>query len=139
MRLLSRILFVVFLLLSVLTALSNDQPVELSLWPFPQKAVMPLYLLMIGLLLVGVLAGLAMGWWAGRHHRRRAREHGTQAARLDQEVNRLREALATRPAQPPTDAAAPAKSTEPQGQKALERQRALVAPELMPPARGPLA
>ena len=35
--------------------------------------ILPLYLLVLGVLLLGVLAGLGLGWWAGRHHRRRAR------------------------------------------------------------------
>lgn len=139
MRLLSRILFVLLLVIGVLMALSNAQSVQLTLWPLPQAMVMPLYLLVIALLLVGVLAGLGLGWWAGRHHRRRAREHGNEAARLDREVSRLREALATRPVPSTANGTATPKSADRQGQKALERQQALVAPELMPPVRGPLA
>ena len=139
MRLLSRLLFVLFLAFGVLIALSNSEPVQLALWPLPEKAEMPLYLLVIGLLLLGVLAGLGLGWWAGRHHRRRARAHGNEAARLNREVTRLREALSTRSANATTDATAATKSADPQGQRALERQRALVAPDLMPPVRGPLA
>ena len=53
---------------------------HLTLWPLPHVVVMPVYLLVIGLLLLGVLAGLGMGWWAGRHHRRRAREAGGEEA-----------------------------------------------------------
>jgi hypothetical protein len=138
MKLLSRLLFVLFLAIGVLIALSNSEPVRLALWPLPEKAEMPLYLLVIGLLLLGVLAGLGLGWWAGRHHRRRARVHGNEAARLNREVSRLRDALATRPAEA-ADGGAAAKSADLQGHKALERQRALVTPDLMPPARGPLA
>jgi uncharacterized integral membrane protein len=137
MRLLSRLLFVLFLAIGVLIALSNSDPVQLALWPLPEKAEMPLYVLVIGLLLLGVLAGLGLGWWGGRHHRRRARAHGNEAARLNREISRLREALADRPVA--TAGASPAKASDEQGQKALERQRALVAPDLMPPARGPLA
>lgn len=137
MRLLSRLLFVLFLAIGVLIALSNSGPVQLALWPLPERAELPLYILVIGLLLLGVLAGLSLGWWAGRHHRRRARVHGNEAARLTRELSRLREALATRPAE--VSDGSVAKSGDPQGQKALERQRSLVAPDLMPPARGPLA
>src|SRR5579864_3365150 len=122
MKLLSRLLFVLFLAIGVLIALSNSEPVQLALWPLAEKAEMPLYLLVIGLLLLGVLAGLSMGWWAGRHHRRRARVHGNEAERLNREVSRLREALAIRPTT--ADGTATAKSADLQGQKALERQRA---------------
>ena len=74
MKFLSRALFLLFILVGVLIAVSNSQPVQLTLWPLPHVVVMPVYLLVIALLLLGVLTGLSMGWWAARHHRRRARE-----------------------------------------------------------------
>ena len=133
MKLLVRVLFILFILIGVLIAVSNRQPVQLALWPLPHLVVMPVYLLVIGMLLLGVLAGLGMGWWAGRHHRRRAREASGEAARLDREVQRLREAAAsTAPA-----ASGPA----PRDQRAIERQAALVAAELSTPSgtRGPFS
>ena len=81
MKLLARVLFLLFILAGVLVAVSNRQPVELALWPLPHLVVLPLYLLVIGLLLLGVLAGLGLGWMSGRHHRRRAREASGEAAR----------------------------------------------------------
>ena len=134
MRILTRALFVLFVLVGVLIAVSNSQPVELTLWPLPHVLRMPLYLLVIGILFLGVMAGLALGWWGGRHHRRRARERGGEAARLEREVTRLREALAaSHPAPAPGTPAA-------RDQRSIERQSALVAPELLPPgARSPSA
>ncbi len=133
MKILTRVFFVLFILVGVLIAVSNSQPVELTLWPLPHALRMPAYLLVVGVLLLGILAGLGMGWWAGRHHRRRARQRGDEAARLEREVVRLREALA---ANRPASARAPAA----RDQKAIERQSALVAPELLPPtARSPSA
>jgi uncharacterized integral membrane protein len=123
MKFLSRGLFVLFILLGALIAVSNSQIVELTLWPLPQALVLPLYLLVIALLLAGVLAGLGLGWWAARHHRRRARERGGEAARLDREVTRLRESLAANQANPA------AGQPQPREQKAIERQSALVAPQ----------
>jgi hypothetical protein len=123
MRFLSRALLLVFVLMGALIAVSNSQPIELALWPLPQVLVVPLYLLIVALLLAGVLAGLGMGWWAARHHRRRARERGSEAARLDREVTRLRESLAANQASPA------AGQPQPREQKAIERQSALVAPE----------
>ena len=137
MKILSRTLFVLFVLLGVLIAVSNTQPVQLTLWPLPHVVVMPLYLLVVLLLLLGVLVGLGMGWWAARHHRRRAREAGGEAARLDREIQRLRQSAATAP---PPVSSGPA----PRDQKAIERQSALVAPELSSsgprsPPRSPLS
>jgi len=132
MKILSRALFLIFVLVGVLIAVSNSQPVQLALWPLPQQIVMPLYLLVIGVLLLGVLAGLGMGWWAGRHHRRRAREASGEAARLEREVQRLRQTDA------PSTGPGP---LAPRDQKALERQSALVASELSMPSgtRSPLS
>jgi uncharacterized integral membrane protein len=138
MKLLVRVLFILFILIGVLIAVSNRQPVQLALWPLPHLVVMPLYLLVIGVLLLGVLAGLGMGWWAGRHHRRRAREASGEAARLDREMQRLREA-AQSTAQ--STIPAPASGPAPRDQRAIERQAALVSAELSTPSgtRGPFS
>ena len=134
MKILSRLLFLLFVLIGVLIAVSNAQRVDLALWPLPYTVGMPLYLLVVALLLLGVLAGLGLGWWAGRHYRRRARERSSEVARLEREVARLRDTLAAREAKLPV----PGDHPVPREQKAIERQSALVAPELMPPSRGPL-
>ncbi|SKA12712.1 Protein of unknown function [Enhydrobacter aerosaccus] len=132
MKILYRALILLFLLLAVLMAVSNAGVVALTLWPLPFTVAAPLYLLIISVLLVGVLAGLAFGWWAGRHHRRRAREHGKGVARLEREVAHLREQLAgLRPH------ASASHEVRTPGQKAIDRQSALVAPDLMPSRRGP--
>jgi uncharacterized integral membrane protein len=123
MKILSRALFLLFVLIGVLIAVSNSQPVQLTMWPLPHVIVMPVYLLVVLLLLLGVLVGLGMGWWAARHHRRRAREASGDAARLDREIQRLRQAARVAPS-------APAGGPAPRDQKAIERQSALVAPEL---------
>ena len=123
MKFLSRALFLLFILVGALIAVSNSQLVQLALWPLPQVLVLPLYLLVVALLLAGVLAGLAMGWWVARHHRRRARERASEAARLDRENTRLRESLMANQAGPA------AGQPQPKEQKAIERQSALVAPE----------
>jgi uncharacterized integral membrane protein len=135
MKILSRALFLLFILVGVLIAVSNSQSVQLTLWPLPQAVVMPVYLLVVALLLLGVLAGLGMGWWVARHHRRRAREAGSEAARLERELARLRAAQAAE--RPATNTAAPMS----RDQRAIERQSALVAPELGSPAttRGPFS
>jgi len=133
MKILSRALFLLFVLVVVLIGVSNTQAVQLALWPLPHVVVLPLYLLVVGLLLVGVLAGLGIGWWAARHHRRRGREASSQAARLEREVSRLRDIAGQQSPMPTTGVVTP-------GLKAIERQRALVAPDLASPgSRGPLS
>src|SRR5258706_8470148 len=140
MKFLSRALFLLFLLVGALIAISNSQAVQVALWPLPHVVVLPLYLLIVALLLAGVLAGLALGWWAARHHRRRAREGASEAARLDREVTRLREDLRSHGTLAASQAAPAADRPQSREKKAIERQRALVAPELAQPAtRGPFA
>ena len=134
MKILSRALLLLFVLLGVLIAVSNSQSVQLTLWPLPHIVVMPLYLLVVALLLLGVLAGLGIGWWAGRHQRRHAREAVAEASRLEREIQRVRQAMA---AKAPSPSAGP---TEPREQRAIERQSALVAPDLgSPDRRGPFS
>ncbi len=127
MKILSRGFFLLFVLLGVLIAVSNAQPVQLALWPLPQVVVAPLWLLVVVLLMLGVLAGFGLGWWASRHARRRGREARVEAARLDRELARVREAAAA--ARPAAVYSGPAA----RDLKAIERQSALVAPELLPP------
>jgi uncharacterized integral membrane protein len=121
MKLLSRFLLLLFVLVGVLIAVSNPQRVTLELWPLPQGIELPLYLLVVALLLLGVLAGLIIGWWAGRHHRRRGREFRAEADRLDRELARARQALAAQPA--------PLAGEVTIRNKALDRQTALVSPD----------
>jgi uncharacterized integral membrane protein len=124
MKFLARALFLLFLLIGVLIAVSNTDRTELALWPIPHTVVLPLYLLVLAVLLLGVLAGLGLGWWAGRHHRRHARGRRREIQRLEREVEELRAALAAAKP-PPSTPAGPA----PREQRAIERQTALVAPE----------
>ena len=78
-------------------------------------------------LLLGVLAGLGLGWWAGRHHRRHARGRRREVQRLERENDELRAALTA--AKPPPPPGAPPPGPAPREQRAIERQTALVAPE----------
>ena len=130
MKFLSRGLFIVFVMLGVLIAVSNAQKVQLALWPLPHVIEGPLYLLVVALLLLGTLAGFGIGWWASRHARRRAREAAREVERLDREVTKLKDALA---ASRPAGAYSGPATRE---QKAIERQAALVAPDALPPTRG---
>jgi uncharacterized integral membrane protein len=130
MKFLARALFLLFLLLGVLIAVSNTERTELALWPIPQTIVLPLYLLVLAVLLLGVLAGLGLGWWAGRHHRRHARGRRREVQRLEHEVEELRTALAAaKPAPQPSAPTAIPPGPAPREQRAIERQTALVAPE----------
>jgi len=81
---------------------------------------------------------VALGWWAGRHHRKRAKSATADAARGEREIARLKTELSAAHAAHLAATGAP----EPQRRdsKALERQGAIVQPELLPPtSRAPAA
>jgi uncharacterized integral membrane protein len=128
-----RFLLLLFILVGVLIAVSNTQTVSLALWPLPQVVMAPLYLLVVALLLLGVLVGLIIGWWAARHHRRRGRKYRAEAERLDRELAQARQALAAHATGQRGGVAGSAATGPSYGSRALERQVALVAPDPMQP------
>lgn len=127
MKTLSRILLAAFMLMGAVFAVSNRELVELRFWPLPDIWVMPLFLVIVLMLLIGVLVGLGMGWFTGRKHRRIGRERGEEADRLGREVARLKSELAQRDAETAKAAGKAAASTT--EIRALERQAALVDPD----------
>lgn len=128
MRILGRAVFLLFIVLGVLIAISNRQHVEIGLWPFPQTVGMPLFLLVPVLLLLGVLVGLVMGWFGGATARRGLREARRENDRLRREADALREELAG--ARRGGEAIPPSvlHLTE-ADQRSLDRQAALVDPD----------
>ncbi len=86
----------------VLFAVSNREAAALRLWPLPGAADVPLYLLGLGALFLGFLAGGAVAWFAAGEARGRAR-----AAEREARALRLRLAEAERRTALPAAAAAP--------------------------------
>ncbi|MBV8777505.1 MAG: DUF1049 domain-containing protein [Alphaproteobacteria bacterium] len=105
MRFLWWILFGLAALLSVLFAVSNRATVAVELWPLSKAAELPLYLLVLGTLLIGFAVGQFVGWAGGWHWRREARRSRERIAVLERELETER----ARPvaAAPPSLAAAP--------------------------------
>jgi hypothetical protein len=96
---------------AALLAVANRGPVTLSLDPFARadptlKVTVPLFALVLGAVMVGVLLGGVGAWLAQGKHRRAARGQRREAERLRAETERLRQTLAhqraERPALPPS-------------------------------------
>jgi lipopolysaccharide assembly protein A len=85
-------------------AASNRETVALALWPLPVVADLPLYLAMLGALLIGVLIGALAAWTSGTSRRRETRRRGRRIAALERE-------LAVVQARPPVAVEPPAAST----------------------------
>lgn len=95
LHLLKAILLLPIALIFILLSVANRAPVPFSLDPFDRSAPelafnIPLYALLLGALVLGVLIGGAGTWLAAGHHRRRGRASRREVSRLKQETDRLR-------------------------------------------------
>jgi lipopolysaccharide assembly protein A len=66
-------------LLAVAFAVSNRGPVAVGLWPFDELVEMPVYLLGLGALALGFLAGVAVAGFGALSARLRARREARRA------------------------------------------------------------
>jgi uncharacterized integral membrane protein len=86
MKLLFWILVALVAALLALFAASNRAVVALALWPLPFVVNLPLYLAVLGALLIGAVAGALSAWAAGRRRRREIRRRGRRIAALEREL-----------------------------------------------------
>jgi uncharacterized integral membrane protein len=90
-RRLSWIVTLPITILAVLFALSNSATSQVRLWPFPWAAELPLYLLILGSLLLGFLLGAIVAWISSGGRRRRLRALSQQVRAQAAEIGTLRE------------------------------------------------
>ena len=81
------------LLLLVVFALSNKEPVRLGLWPTDYTLVLPLSLAVIGAMAVAFLAGGLLVWMSALGQRRRARRAEQTVRLLEAQVLKLKARL----------------------------------------------
>jgi uncharacterized integral membrane protein len=65
---------------------SNRGTVALAWWPFGFVVELPLYLALLGAVVLGGLTGAALAWHAGRSRRREARRRGRRITALEREL-----------------------------------------------------
>lgn len=97
----------------VALSVANRKSVTLVLDPFrpedPAFAVsLPLFALVLGTLVFGILLGGVTVWWRQRSHRRAARDNRREVTRLEGERDRLAADLAGRSEAPPIGLTLPA-------------------------------
>lgn len=112
-RFLKALIILPVAVLVVLLAVANRAPVQISLDPFSQEAPefaaeVPLYLVIFGAVVVGVLIGGVAAWLAQSKHRRARRQYRREAQHLKVETERMRAHAASPgvPALPPARNAA---------------------------------
>jgi lipopolysaccharide assembly protein A len=81
---------------------SNREIVALAWWPFGFVFELPLYLALLGAVVLGMLVGAAPAWRAGRRWRREARRRGRRIAALERELTATQARLPGTPATPPS-------------------------------------
>jgi uncharacterized integral membrane protein len=102
---LSWILTVPLAIVAVVFAISNRAAATLNLWPFGISVEAPLFILVLGSALVGLIAGGFIAWLSAgaTRRRRRAAIHRAEAAErelafLRRKIERERGAVSERPA-----------------------------------------
>lgn len=90
MKRLSFIITLPVTLVILVFALSNRGPVGLTLWPFDATIDLPIYLVVLGSLLVGFLLGGLIAWVAGGRARRQARRLRQETRRQEAEIADLK-------------------------------------------------
>jgi uncharacterized integral membrane protein len=84
------VILVPFLVLLVLFALSNTQPVKLGLWPTDFAVELPLSIAMLGGMAVAFLAGGMLVWINELGQRRRARQAEHTVKLLEAQIAEFR-------------------------------------------------
>lgn len=108
-KFLSALLGFAFIAACLVFSLFNRQGVSVSLWPFDIELTAPLFVMVLGALAIGLLAGATFVWVQHMPHRFRARRLGKDLVELsnrlieaEQELERHRERQrAEETAQPP--------------------------------------
>ncbi|MFQ5971875.1 MAG: lipopolysaccharide assembly LapA domain-containing protein [Alphaproteobacteria bacterium] len=76
-----------FAIIVIVFAVNNRAPVPLSLWPFDVPATLPTYLVVLGAVLVGFLAGGFAVWLAGLSAKREARRNRSKLSKLERVID----------------------------------------------------
>ena len=77
-------------LVLILFAVSNREAVSVALWPLPAALELPLYIVVLGTLLIGFFAGQLVTWISGWRWRREARRSRERIAMLERELEAAR-------------------------------------------------
>jgi lipopolysaccharide assembly protein A len=99
MRLLFWIAVALIATVLALFAVANRESVALGLWPSPFALDLPLYIAVLGPLLIGFISGVLVAWVGARHQRRENRRRARRIAALERELA-AREAAPDRETRP---------------------------------------
>ncbi len=86
MRRLSWLLTLPLAVVVVVFAIHNRAPVSIDLWPAYRPVSVPLYLVVLGAVVLGFLAGALVQWVAGGKRRQQARRSNRRLTELEREA-----------------------------------------------------
>lgn len=89
-RFISWIVMVPAAVVVVLFAVNNREVIGVDLWPLPFAASVPLFVIVLGALVIGFLVGATITWLSGGRARRRARDAEFRASHAERELHFLR-------------------------------------------------
>lgn len=98
MKIVRLFLFLIAVVVGVSIGISNRQPVTLGMEPIPYAIEVPLFLVIFGCLIVGIIFGGIFVWWRDGQVRKRARQAETRAGKLERELSSHEEERAGLPA-----------------------------------------
>lgn len=78
----------VMIVAAVLLALSNQEPIEIGIWPLPYLSI-PAYVVLLGAFGIGFLCGGFMFWLRALIAKAREKSTGRRADRLQRELDTL--------------------------------------------------
>jgi uncharacterized integral membrane protein len=86
MKILWWVVLALVALVLIFFAIANRQTVSLGFWPLPAAVELPLYLVVLGTLVIGFFAGQFVTWVGGWRWRREARRSRERIATLEREL-----------------------------------------------------
>lgn len=104
MKIVSWLALAIAALVLILFAVTNREAVAVGLWPLSDRIEAPLYLIVLGTLLLGFVIGELVAWIGAGRWRREARRSRERIAMLERELEaaRARPVAARLPADPGT-------------------------------------
>lgn len=88
MKLVGRLLLVLVATVLVVFSATNQAMVTIDLWPVPRAFDTPLFIVFLGALFAGVLAGAVLFWFPARLWKRRAMKRARRITELEAEIEK---------------------------------------------------
>ncbi|MBC7906043.1 MAG: DUF1049 domain-containing protein [Rhodospirillaceae bacterium] len=92
MRIIGWLLAFPLIVLAVVFAVANRHELRLELWPLPWVLDLPVYLAVLGALLLGMIVGAVVTWLSGHRARANARLQRRRAESLERQLEVARTA-----------------------------------------------